>query len=204
MLLFGSGQSTQGVSRAQPSTFPKGTVPKKGSAWYARVSAKQAARGAREEEDLGGRRKNSVPPLALQSQAAQSPCGVHCRQGRLGSRVLHESCLHPWLLMLTLVLPHQTAASEPVLTSSAEPASADALVMCQGAQLKHHRLGKGKPKSVNKQEIWWSRRLLNTDSCLVSIRRLKGNCLSKNHGSGHIPQIPSAQWQGRAEKLFFF
>lgn len=116
---------------------------------------------------------------------------MHFRQGQA------------WLRGRVRELPSPLAAQAAVgadgigaaaLTYSAEPASAQALVMCQGHTLKYHWLGKGKPKSVNRQEIWWSRRLLNTNSWLVSIRCLE-KCLSKKKNG-----IPSAQWQGRAAK----
>lgn len=65
-------------------------------------SAKQAAARVSQEEYLGWRSKNRVLPHVLQPQPPGALVG--CTSGRVGSGVVDESCLHPWLLMLMLVL----------------------------------------------------------------------------------------------------
>lgn len=120
--------------------------------------------------------------------------------------VMQENCLHPWLLILTFLTISNLMPSERLYWHTLLILPVQMPWWCvKGHTLKCHKLGKGKPKSVNKQEIWWSRRLLNTDSCLISIRFLKGNaCLPKNMGVGIYPTSLPLNGKEKQQMSFLF
>lgn len=112
--------------RGQLRMFSKGTAPKRVLAGTPKSPATQAC----EEEYLGWRRKNGVLPHTLQSQPPKSPCGVHFRQGQTGLEGRARELPSP-LAARADVGADGIGAAE--LTYSADPASAEALLMCQGA-----------------------------------------------------------------------
>lgn len=78
----------------------------------------------------GGGGRTASSPHTLQSQPPKSPCGVQLRQGQTELRGRERELPPPLAAPADVGADAFRAAG---LTDSADPASAQALLMCQGA-----------------------------------------------------------------------
>lgn len=155
-------------------SFPKRSV---SNTWVVCPSlCRTACNTEKQGEAFGVKEEERGPPSCSprQPQPPKLPLWGALQEGAGWAQgVVQENCLPPpRLLILTfLTISHLMPSERPYWRTLLIFPLQMPWWCVKGHTLKHRTLGKGKLRSVNKQEIWWSRRLLNTDSCLISIRK---------------------------------